>query len=83
MYLLHNGIEYHFNREESQKAIETSAQMLENLMSQCRENHCETYYLILLIAMKSLCESQLESFGNDGIEAMFANRVYLNSASED
>lgn len=83
MYLLHNGIEYHFNREESQKAIETSTQILENLMSQCKKNHCETYYLILLIAMKSLCESQLESFGNEGIEALFANRIYLSSANAE
>ena len=83
MYLLHNGIEYHFNKEESQKAIEASAQMLENLMSQCKENHCETYYLILLIAMKNLCESQLESFGNEGIEALFANRIYLSSANDE
>ena len=79
MYLLHNGIEYHFNKEESDKAIETSIRLLQNLMDQCKENHCETYYLILLVAMRSLCESQLESFGNDGIEALFANRIHIDS----
>ena len=83
MYLLHNGTEYRFNKEESDKAVETSVKVLENLMQQCRANHCETFYLIILVAMKALCESQLESFGNEGIEVLFANRMYLDSATNE
>ena len=83
MHCYHTGKKYIFNEKDSELAVEACLDTLSTMLSKCREYNCDTFYIIFLMAMKSICLMQLDEIGDDGIRAMFLRRMRVEQESAD
>lgn len=63
-------------------AVEACLETLSAMLVKCREHGCDTFYIIFLMAMKSICHMQLDEIGDDGIRAMFLRRMRVEKETE-
>lgn len=75
MHFYHNGKKYIFNEQDSELAVEACLETLSTMLAKCREHNCDTFYIVFLMAMKSICTMQLDEIGDNGIRAMFLRRM--------
>ena len=82
MHFYHNGNKYVFNEEESRLAVEACLDTLGNMLVKCRQHGCDTFYIVFLMAMQSICQIQLDEIGDKGIQAMFLRRMRIEKETE-
>ena len=82
MHFYHNGNKYVFSEQESKVAVEACLDTLGKMLAKCRELGCDTFYIVFLMAMQSICQMQLDEIGDNGIRAMFLRRMRIEKETE-
>lgn len=83
MIFVYEGKKYKFNEDESEAAVKIATEHLGKILNICNENNIQTMFPLYLLAMKALCEEQLSYVGEDGMAALFANRVRLEKKVDE